>query len=307
MTTTETKNDLFQSSLRNWEPVMTKLSFTNPLTGEETESQVNAILRNDSGVEIGNGKDSYHFISNAEKLEIMDRLVEDGVLDPRVRTGEFDNGGKVWLQGNPIAGGTVEIDGSPVVHKVTLTDSYDGSMSLGVLDSATAIVCRNTLALAHKQGRGHKLRHTRSIVERFKAVKDAILMSSATFKKNAEMFEAMAATPMRQQKFTELLDKLWPVPKGITTDEAQKRVERIMAKREDVQRFYEIAPGAKPGTLWGGYQAVTYYNTHNRGYAKAREKSNLMGEAIQESGRALQFLGAELANGQSEFEMLLGR
>ncbi len=265
------------SAIRNWEPRFAPIRYTAP-DGSDREAPGFVSHRSDTGAAIGVVGPRFRAITNAAKVELFDALAARGVVS-QMRAGCFDDGARVWIQA--ATGKRLEVAGQPIEHRFTAIDGYDGSVSMAIVDTDVNIVCRNTFQRAYREGRGQRMRHTRSIGVRYDAIAAAIKASIDGFERSVETLRDLARKPMSHDGWKAALDALFPLP---AKDAAQSPEQ---AARNRLAWAYEASPGAMPGTAYGAVQAVTYYATHERGRDKGRFESSIVGEGARLSRQVL--------------------
>ena len=279
------------AALRVWEPVAVPAFYRRPHDGAMAEATDHRlIVRSDTGAALGAVRAGYSGIPHAELCALADRLADGGTLAD-LRCFSFSGGKRVGIQGR-VRGRTLEIvPGQPVEQQFTLLDAHDGTAALAVVDSAVAVVCRNTWQLAHRGGRGARLRHTRSIAARFDALRERIERSATAWAESAEGWRRLVAMPMPWADFRAMiLDRVAPVP-APTDGEANWRARaNAQRARDRLAWAYESAPGAMPGTRYGAWQALTWYATHEAGRAGSRDESNIRGPLARMAADSLRDL-----------------
>lgn len=286
--------DLFQNvstdplaKLRAWEPMLVVPQYETRHGYKTAEGVGQVSYRSDTGAALAVVGPRYSHVPHRDLCGLFDALAGRGILGD-LRCGEFAGGRRVYIQGTPKQGAELEvIPGVPVRARLSVIDSHDGGSSLALVDTAIVIVCQNTAQRAHKTGKGTRLRHTGSIEERFREAVAAVQRSVAGFAGDVERFREMAKAPIAHDQWKALLDEFFPIPE-VPAGTTGKAAETIEAKRDNVQDHrnrlswaYEYAPGARAGTRWGAYQAVTYWTTHEAGRATGRLESVLAGDGAR--------------------------
>ena len=227
-------------------------------------------------------RDSWTPLQNAEAFEFFDPIIQDGDVQLEAAIA-LQEGKRIAITAKIKDGIADVLPGDPVEQYIVLYNAHDGSLCLGVMFSNTRVVCANTLAAAisaRKRGGGVgkfigsddmaignkaiKLRHTSNIKANLALVRDSIDVSRRQFTLTLEQYRAMAATPMGRGLFTEYLSQVFErrLKQGDNA-EALRAYEPILAKFE--AGIGSDIPGVR-GTVWGGYQAITEYVTHERGW-----------------------------------------
>lgn len=274
------------AALRLWEPVTATATFRSDATAAPflDESTVRdckgvgqVVYRSDNGKALAVVGPQFTPVSNRDKVALFDALGERGTLR-NLRSGEFGGGRRVWIQGEPDA--RAQILGQTIQAKLTLCDGHDGSLTLALVDSDVNIICQNTFARAHKTGKGIRLRHTGSIVERFADAVLAIKQSIDGFQESVQRISVMATQQQSKGEWVALLDQFFPLVKAEAGMKGHEN-DAVQATRDYLWRAYETAPGAVPGTRYGAYQAITHWISHERGHDRTRFEQSLVGEGAR--------------------------
>jgi len=243
-----------------------------------------ALVRTDTEEPVGLAGDGRGIIQYGEWGEVVDMLIEraNGELS-FANAIKLDNGGAMVMQ-MARKGSVGRYD---VKDMITLITSHNGRFAATLGFSRTMVVCDNTLAHAlHEAKNGIKLKHTRHVAERFSLIADALEMSKAYAGALDNHTLRMMGQKMTDDQMVRLASKLIP------SDSA-----RAEGMREKLISAWTTAPGAAPGTRWGGLQAVTYYTSHLMG-------SRDTGRAAQAAKFESQYMGAAQKFSQSGFDVL---
>jgi phage/plasmid-like protein (TIGR03299 family) len=206
-----------------------------------------------------------------------------------------------------------------------LATSSDLSMSTIARPTATRVVCQNTLSMALSRSDGKAVKVPHSTVFDPDAIKQQLGLvdidqSWSTFRERlatladteispdlareyfSELLRPTGVSPVDRladrlatrgehgaESFSDLLEgpaRLSATPSKVKTDQAPP--ERAIRGMADLERVYQTAPGAAPGTAYGALQAVTHWVDHVRGKdTDARVASALFGQGQNLKARAL--------------------
>jgi phage/plasmid-like protein (TIGR03299 family) len=261
------------AKLRAWEPL--SLPATTSLDGQQIDASrvARIIVRSDDCRPLAAVSPSYTIVPHRETLALFDALAERGVITD-LRCGELSEGRKVFVQCRPKQGGIAEVAGHEIRQRLTLLDSHDGTSAQKLVDTSINVVCLNTYRFAARQGFAMLVsRHTRNARERWERAAEGILAATKGWDKEIERLRVWAETPVTAGDLRVTLDKFFPV-KG---DAEQANRD----KRERIASLYETAPGAKPGTVYGIWQAFTYWTSHEAGRSSGRDLSLLSGTSAR--------------------------
>ena len=240
------------------------------------------LRRSDNGGILHVCRETWTPLQNSEAFEFFDPIIQDGDVELEAAI-SLQEGKRIAITAKIRDGIADVLPGDPVEQYLVLYNAHDGSLCLGVMFSNVRVVCANTLAAAisdRKRGGGVgkfigsnemaignkaiKLRHTKNIQTNLNTVRDSINVARRQFTLTLEQYRAMASTPMGDDLFTEFLSQVFErrLKQGDNA-EALRAYEPIKAK---FQAGVGIdIPGVR-GTVWAGYQAVTEYVTHERGW-----------------------------------------
>lgn len=278
------------------------------------------LFRSDSGTPIAVVGDGFKVHQPGEILDtFMDYARTFGF---RLHTlGVIGNGERYWAMADTGIDGNANGDD---VHKLRafLGSACDGSMATIADPMAQRVVCGNTFRFAQAafyaantkgRKRGGRQYH-RSEYSKEQALKDlgfdlskhaetfeshletlralntvkvddetAAEWFRALLRPKAEREEVAAATARGDYQASSLADLLAAPLKAAP---ATAKIEREVRGLESILESYNEAPGAKPGTARGLWEAVTHYVDHSRGTDAGRFKSAQFGQGIELKSRA---------------------
>jgi hypothetical protein len=192
----------------------------------------------------------------------------------------------------------------------------DGSLSVRAGYTSIRIVCQNTMMMA-AQSAAFKAKHTKGVHSALNGYTEEFQAQRQKLASAAELFRSLTKRKLSDRNLQRFIRETLSPGAGNDDAIAVRGVERI------VELAHE-APGATPGTLWGGLNAVTYWATHERGRSEnARREALMFGQGGQLIERAVAVavqyadklpsneLGREAysnhATAKAELGLLLGR
>lgn len=184
--------------------------------------------------------------------------------------------------------GEVRIGEHEIRNTLTIAGSFDGSLALTALDTATIVVCANTLAMALKGEVVHRFKHTSGIVDRVAWATDAISKNRTTSDELQNVGNALVATSVSGQDFDSIMNSLFPLG-----DEVSKKAEtQHLAARQGIRQVYEATEGidlmlGSQGTAWGVVQAVNTYENWGGPLRKSKEVAIADARALRQFDQAL--------------------
>ena len=241
-----------------------------------------AITRNDNGTVLSVQKESYSIVQNEQLIRIAEALHEEATMDAVVVLNE---GRKVAFTAkvNNVEGEVVK--GDPVYQYLVGCTSHDGTVAFQVMFSPIRVVCQNTLSAAlgqatSRRGRKFSIRHTANASLLISRLPELIDVRRQQFLGGMEELKAMAAKPCTSAQFRAYCQEVFADQlNGMTND---KRGDKSTARPkvlEDLAAWDSVAnkfhghgigfdiPGVQ-GTMWGAYQAITEYFSHDAGRSK---------------------------------------
>lgn len=278
------------------------------------ESHV-AVTRADTGAVLGVVGQAFEVVQQAAAFAWVQPLLDAG--DARlVSAGHLAGGRKVYLQAE-LSDSAVEVAaGDELRAFVNFHNAHDGSLSVGAGYTRVRVVCQNTM-MAAARSMVFKARHTSGVHAALDAARVEFHAQREALKTSAADMARLTRKKLNDRNLAHYVREV--LAEGAGSDESipVRGVDRIV-------ELAHTAPGATPGSLWGGLNAVTYFASHERGRSEnARAESLMFGQGGQLVERALEVAYAyaeqlpDLAAGRAayenhatakaEFDALLGR
>jgi phage/plasmid-like protein (TIGR03299 family) len=223
-----------------------------------------AITRADNGTVLSIQKDSYSIVQNEQLIRIAEALHEDATMDAVVVLAE---GRRVAFTAKVNNAEGEVVKGDTIHQYLVGCTSHDGTVAFQIMFSPVRVVCQNTLsaalgrAAAGSKAKKFAIRHTTNANTLISKLPQLIDMQRQQFTGGMEELKAMANKPCTTN------DK-----RGDTTTARPKKLEDLAAWDSVANKFagegigFNI-PGVE-GTMWGAYQAITEYFTHDAGRTK---------------------------------------
>ena len=210
-------------------------------------------------------------LQNREAFAWFDPFVEQG-LATYCTAGSLRGGEFVWVLAKLAADNSIV--GSDEIGKfILLSNAHNGERAVRVGFTPICVVCANTLKMAHDDSASSliRVRHTESVVENMKLLRDTMNTANQSFEATAEQYRLLAMTDIVEADLKRYL-------RTVFFSEAEKDNEKIGVRVLDkVLELYEGGRGAqeRKNTLWKAYQAVTEYLSYGRGKDNDRRLSSL--------------------------------
>jgi phage/plasmid-like protein (TIGR03299 family) len=304
----------------DWRAETRSLGF-HDAAGTWIPSGANAVVRSTDGrILCSHIGESYQPLQNEDAFAFFDAYVMRG--DATYETaGSLRGGSVVWVLAK-LDNGTFDVTkGDAVESYVLLSNSHDGTTAVRAGFTPTRVVCANTLAMAHAQGRQslHSARHTSGMMGNLGAIGDAIASARQAFASTADAYRFLASKQVRAADITTFVSNVFA-----TTDTANaqaKRASKAQAKAVAampvgvlglapaggfaandasesgarvlpvITRLFESGRGnAGGGSYWHLYNALTeFLQYERRGTAESRLESLSFGNGASQSRRGLEY------------------
>ena len=241
-----------------------------------------AITRGDTGNVLSIQSESYAIVQNEQLIRVAEALHEDATMDAVVVLNE---GRKVAFTAKVNNSEADVLPGDTIHQYLVGCTSHDGTIAFQVMFSPVRVVCQNTLSYAlgraavGASNKKMRIRHTRNANALIDHLPSIIDMQRQQFTAGIEELEAMAAKPCTAALFRQYCEGVFADQLvGFTNDKRGDKTSSRPKKLEDLAAWDSVAnkfhgegigfdiKGVK-GTMWGAYQAVTEYFSHDAGRA----------------------------------------
>lgn len=272
--------------------------------GDEIEGY-RGITRVDNGAVLSIMSESYEPVQNESLLRVAEALREDVEMDAVCVLAE---GRKVTFTAT-IRGAAGQVGrGDEIRQNLVGATSHDGTVAFQVLFSPVRVVCANTLAQALGRASAdtvRRIRHTRNAGALIARLPEIIDVQRGSFTAGIDELKAMAAVSCTDQQFADYVAGVFAEQmRGTVNDKrgdegtARPRTVRDLSAWETLERKWSGAlvggdlPGVR-GTMWGAYNAVTEFLSHDAGRsrdpiesARVRLESLWFGKGAEMTDRA---------------------
>ena len=154
------------------------------------------------------------------------------------------------------------VRGDKCFNYLLLSNMHTGDGSVVVKFTSRRVVCKNTLILALEDGqKAYRVRHSKLMQFRLKKLAEFMAITQEVFQKAAEVFRQFAKIQMKNGRLNQYLEAVFP------RSEAQKKNGERPQRWDIVQEIFESKPDlqdAVRGTLWGAYNAITYFEDYKK-------------------------------------------
>ncbi len=246
------------------EAVEGRFAVTHPTTGRAFEI-------------VGSG---YEPCGAIEALNWVQPFVDAGEAEI-ISAGSTGGGARVYVQAR-LSGSEVDVTPNDTIFaSVNFATSHDGTLPACAGHSSVRVVCQNTMAMMARSllFRATHRKNMRDLLEKgaleFRAQRELT-------RKQGETFRAFAKRKLDDKQLVRFVRETLAPGAGDNADQVVRHVDAIVKAAHE-------APGATPGTLWGGLNALTYWATHERGNSDgARVNANMFGQGTALIGRAIE-------------------
>ena len=223
-------------------------------------------------------------LQNVEAFGQFDPLVQSGELTYEA-AGSLKGGAVVWVLAT-LRDGTVEVTPGDAVRKhVLLAHGHDGSMSIRAGFTTIRVVCANTLGAAMKRDAESLLtvKHTSGVKVNLEKAFDVLDMQRGELKAEAERYRFLASKKCDDKNLVRYVRETL---KPGSADDDKIKVRQV----DEICELFKTGRGSElsRGTMWGAFNAVTEFGTHDRGHNQdSRQTSNWFGDGVKLAQRAL--------------------
>lgn len=207
----------------------------------------------------------YNPLQNTEAFKFFDPMVESGLVTLET-AGSLQEGKRIWVLARINDNTDLRIVGDDIVRKfILLSNSHDGTTAVRCGFTPVRVVCANTLAMAHGDGQSAliRLRHSRSVVANLESLREVMNIANQSFEATADQFRQLAQKQINKkdlEKYVKIcLGHGAEVPLNTLSTRAQNQIAQVIGLF-DAGRGSDLK-GVR-GTVWGAYNAVTEYFTH---------------------------------------------
>lgn len=267
----------------DWRAALVPLFVEDPdaLGGLALVETHRAVVRSDSKAHLGVVGAGYEPVQQDAAFAWVQPLLDSGEAR-LVSAGHLSGGRRVYVQAE-LTDSAVEVArGDELRAFVNFSNAHDGSLAVGAGYTRIRVVCQNTMAAAAKS-LAFKARHTSGVHAALAAARLEFHAQRAGLREAAAALALLTEKKLSDKNLVRYVREVLSEGAGSAGGEdiPVRGVERI------VQLAHE-APGATPGTLWGGLNAVTYWASHERGRTEdARQNALLFGQGGALIERAL--------------------
>tara|TARA_R110002153_G_scaffold89254_3_gene218695 strand:+ start:1377 stop:2234 length:858 start_codon:yes stop_codon:yes gene_type:complete len=252
MTTNDKIFQVLEETKTNWNvnklPLVAIESNDHNLLNTETYG----LFRSDNNNWLGSVGNRYEVMPNHELAEIMVGIQDR--FGGEILGGQLQGGKKIYYQ---MTLPSERIGNDVIKRNITCLNSHDGTSSIGFGSTNVVVSCSNMFHRAMKDL--SRFRHTMSASERLAIAVTEFQKALDTDRALMDDFQKMSQIQIDETILEKVMGSVFNV------DMKSKVSDNSTRKRNQVSQF-EVALAKetreKGGTLWGLFNAVTYYTNH---------------------------------------------
>ncbi len=244
--------DVLQETKTNWNVNKLPLVAIDSVTDYKFETETYGLFRSDNGNWLGSVGNRYEVMPNQELADIMVGIQDR--FGGEILGGSLQGGKKIYYQMTL----PKEFVGRDVIKRnITCLNSHDGTSSIGFGSTNVVVSCQNMFHRAMKDLA--KFRHTMSASERLSVAVKEFQKALDTDRALMDDFKEMADIQIDKTIIEQVMGSVFKV------DMNSKMSDNSTRKRNQISQFESALAKEtreKGGTLWGLFNAVTYYTNH---------------------------------------------
>lgn len=216
----------------------------------------NLLMRSDNNVTLGVVGERYQPVSNATAFRMASEALNLGARFNSA--GEYDHGRKSYLTLD-LPDATVNVGGQdPVLFKIMLATTHDGSGSVTGSVRALRQVCTNGMTVALNTPANWTVKHTLSADNRIEQATHLMKMGVRYADEFQHHADELLATPMSVADFNRLVDTIIPPLGEDATKRAKTRRENQVTALNNLFNLASTQEFGR-GTAWAGFNAFAEY------------------------------------------------
>jgi len=266
---------------------------------------------------VGNG---WEPVQNGKAFQPFEPFLKAGVATIET-AGSLRGGRRVWMLAKVNRPDSVIVPQADdrVAKYLMAAVGHDGTLAFRIGYTPIRVVCQNTLSVAIERGQSTHVRlsHVSGVNKAIDEITKMIEGIDARFEESAKVFRELASRKVRDSaQLREYVDAVYESAKRKQEQEGVKTFNEFFAKPhrselpspfsaeggnmlaetkskvfDEIARLFEFGRGntnpAVAGTAWAAYNAVTEYNTWERGRSQDARLENLWMKVEGPSSRAL--------------------
>lgn len=285
--------DLLDLCLKDEAPLIT--SPDEALREKARDIPARVTMRNTDRSILGVVGPEFKPLQNIDAFKFFQPFLDNGTARLEA-AGSLRMGKRVWVLASIDQQADI-VDGDEVRNYVLLAHGHDGSLAIRVGFTMVRVVCANTLSASMSDGASKlvKINHRAHAPAALKMVQDAMQLATKDFQATTEVLRGLAKIDCNEELLKRYTREVFGAGNA-NDDDASKRIVASVLRLAEEGRGVDL-PGVR-GTMWGAFNAVTEYLTHERGKSDdTRVESQWFGDSAVRTERAL-MLAIEVAGGR---------
>ena len=257
-----------------------------------------AIVRSDNNHCLGVVSTKYHSLENRDMEKFCNTLEKAGATYEN--HGEFNDGRIIWAQYThsdlpslDMNEGKENTPEDKVKSKILVANGHAGEMSVSMMSTTIRIICQNTFIAAMQEGTAYfKQRHTKVVKDSVLQFQDKIEQMSVATKEVLDSFNRWNDIKITDDAAMTIVNKAIQIPElpAVTKKEDRRQGQMFLSQRGFNNRERAMLcynQDMANGSLWGAFNAVTYYVDHDSGKRKDYYKDFGNGNLIKKRAYGL--------------------
>lgn len=168
------------------------------------------LVREENGIALGTCSEDYIIHQRNESLDLLDSLVQDGIMKYESAGVLFD-GKKTWVLAR--VGDSAEIaEGDTVSQYFMAIDDHTATDALEVTPTGVRAVCWNTISIARRDDRLWKIAHRGDMKSKLESLRLYLSQFNERFTEFTEAGRILATRRWNQTDAEEYVNRLFPKP-----------------------------------------------------------------------------------------------
>lgn len=275
----------------NWSVKKEKLSTESGILIPD----IYGVIRSDNSGYLGHVGERYEFLQNHELIEIAYESGKEVFNKEYTLKHPWNNAETLGSYGN-MGGGSLKsgsrvfiqmelpqlyIGKSGVNRFITLTNSHDGTSSLGFGTSNQVICCQNTFNIANKDV--SKIKHTASMQQRIEESIESLRRVLEFENKQMEVFEIASNRSFDKKHIEQIVKSVFGKVNLNSADTSTRTKNQLTQLASDINKSID----EQGETLWALFNGVTRYTNHST-RAKDKDFSLMFGQDAEANQRAFE-------------------
>lgn len=270
-------HEALEAAKITWEVEQRPVLFLND--SNEVQEIPNRVvnLRSDDHRPLGIVSSDYAVLQNRTVADFVDLLTnEAGTCVETV--GALKEGRRVFWTVALQEGEVVK--GDSVRNFLIVCHGHDGLFGFRAFVTRIRVVCQNTLSAALSNATSQVFfSHVGNVQEKIDEVRGVLSSTSQDFAEQLGKWQEMRDRRVLADEVDAFLASVFPVGPAPT----KIRERRVQEARDTVRFNYDLGVGADPGNLWGLFNAVTEYTSHQLTATVGSSEEDEIGDTAAES------------------------